>query len=148
MPCGTSEKFGGSRNFRSNVRISGRTFKIRKKTSKFKKTGNPKNSVVVGISGRTFEFPVERSKFKKTGHPKNEVPPPNFRDEQVRYTRVAIRQIKTAGPHSHISTKAKQGDTADSWAEKIKVGSKVDRETKAEACMKAATEVLAPYAKA
>ena len=35
--------------------------------SKFKKTGHPKNSVVVGISGRTFEFPVERSKFERSG---------------------------------------------------------------------------------
>ena len=46
------------------------------KTFKFRKTGHPKISMVVGISGRTFEFPVERSKsgktfkFRKTGHPK------------------------------------------------------------------------------
>ena len=32
---------------------------------KFKKTGDPKISVVLRISGRTFEFPVERSKSEK-----------------------------------------------------------------------------------
>ncbi len=73
---GSSENFGGTSNFRSNVRISGRTFEFPVERSKFKKTEQrkfrwyfefPSN---VRISGRTFEFPVERSKFKQTGHPK------------------------------------------------------------------------------
>merc|ERR1711938_361171 len=76
---GSSENFGHTWNFRSNVQNSKKRV-IRKfrwylefpvERSKFKKTGHPKISVVLGISGRTFKIQKNGSS-ENFGHtPKN-----------------------------------------------------------------------------
>ena len=74
-------------NFRSNVRISGRTFKIQK-------NGSSENFGGTRISGRTFEFPVERSKFKKTGHPKISATPPKSYKNHIKSYKNHIKSYK------------------------------------------------------
>ena len=83
------DNFGGSRNFRSNVRISGRTFKNRK-TLKFIKTRHLKNSVVVGISGRTFKIQknIKIQKKKKNG------PSENFGHTPLNSYKIKIKSYK------------------------------------------------------
>ena len=58
-------------NLRSNVRISGRTFKIQNNGTSEKFSGSRNFRSNVRNSGRTF-------KIQKVGHPKNEVPPPKI----------------------------------------------------------------------